>query len=147
MTPDEGALPDMSADTALFGLLIGFADGADGQAELSCQFKVRRKAVAIGQPTVSDVPLQSTDQAELARPLGREFPRPARICRKPGAANGQYVITPEMRPGFVEALPVSKSHGIGPATCAKMNAIGRYTASTSAISRSTLQANFGKAGA
>jgi DNA polymerase-4 len=30
--------------------------------------------------------------------------------RKP---NGQYVITPEMVPAFVEALPVGKFHGIG----------------------------------
>jgi hypothetical protein len=55
--------------------------------------------------------------------------------RKP---NGQYVITPEMGPAFVEALPVGKFHGIGPATSAKMNALGLYTpASTCAISRST----------
>ena len=33
--------------------------------------------------------------------------------RKP---NGQYVITPEMGPAFVENLPVGKFHGIGPAT-------------------------------
>ena len=38
--------------------------------------------------------------------------------RKP---NGQYVITPEMGPAFVETLPVGKFHGIGPATSAKMN--------------------------
>lgn len=38
--------------------------------------------------------------------------------RKP---HGQYVITPEMGPAFVENLPVGKFHGIGPATSAKMN--------------------------
>src|SRR6202012_5040623 len=41
--------------------------------------------------------------------------------RKP---NGQYVISPEMGPAFVETLPVGKFHGIGPATSAKMNAYG-----------------------
>ena len=35
--------------------------------------------------------------------------------------------TPEMGPGFVEALPVGKFHGIGPATSAKMNSLGLYT--------------------
>jgi hypothetical protein len=40
--------------------------------------------------------------------------------RKP---NGQYVITPEKGPAFVETLPVGKFHGIGPATSAKMNAL------------------------
>jgi DNA polymerase IV len=44
--------------------------------------------------------------------------------RKP---NGQYVITPEMGPAFVENLPVGKFHGIGPATSAKMNSLGLYT--------------------
>jgi nucleotidyltransferase/DNA polymerase involved in DNA repair len=44
--------------------------------------------------------------------------------RKP---NGQYVITPEMGPAFVEALPVGKFHCIGPATSAKMNSLGLHT--------------------
>src|SRR6202165_3245187 len=37
--------------------------------------------------------------------------------RKP---HGQYVISPEMGPAFVESLPVGKFHGIGPATEAKL---------------------------
>src|SRR6267154_3799127 len=44
--------------------------------------------------------------------------------RKP---NGQYVITPEMGPAFVEALPVGKFHGIGPATAARLQAFGIQT--------------------
>jgi DNA polymerase-4 len=64
--------------------------------------------------------------------------------RKP---NGQYVITPEMGPAFVEALPVSKFHGIGPATSAKMNALGLYTGlDMRNQSLEFMQTNFGKAG-
>jgi DNA polymerase-4 len=64
--------------------------------------------------------------------------------RKP---NGQYVITPEMGPAFVEALPVDKFHGIGPATSAKMNALGLYTGlDMRNQSLEFMQANFGKAG-
>jgi DNA polymerase IV len=64
--------------------------------------------------------------------------------RKP---NGQYVITPAMGPAFVEALPVGKFHGIGPATSAKMNAIGLYTGlDMRNQSLEFMQANFGKAG-
>ncbi len=65
--------------------------------------------------------------------------------RKP---NGQYVITPETGPAFVEALPVGKFHGIGPATSARMNALGIFTGLD--MRNQTLefmQANFGKSGA
>jgi DNA polymerase IV len=65
--------------------------------------------------------------------------------RKP---NGQYVITPEMGPAFVETLPVGKFHGIGPATSAKMNSLGLYTGlDMRNQSLDFMQANFGKAGA
>jgi DNA polymerase IV len=65
--------------------------------------------------------------------------------RKP---NGQFVITPEMGPAFVESLAVGKFHGIGPATSAKMNSLGLYTGLD--IRNQTMdfmQAHFGKAGA
>jgi DNA polymerase-4 len=64
--------------------------------------------------------------------------------RKP---NGQYVITPEMGPDFVETLPVGKFHGIGPATAEKLNSFGIYTGLD--IRNQTLaflEANFGKSG-
>jgi DNA polymerase IV len=65
--------------------------------------------------------------------------------RKP---NGQYVITPEMGPAFVEKLPVGKFHGIGPATSTKMNSLGLFTGlDIRNQSLEFMQANFGKAGA
>jgi DNA polymerase-4 len=65
--------------------------------------------------------------------------------RKP---NGQYVITPEMGPTFVEALPVGKFHGVGPATSAKMNSLGLHTGlDMRSQTLEFMQANFGKAGA
>src|SRR5471030_2728514 len=65
--------------------------------------------------------------------------------RKP---NGQYVINPDMGPAFVEALPVGKFHGIGPATSAKMNALGLYTGlDMRNQSLDFMQATFGKVGA
>jgi DNA polymerase-4 len=64
--------------------------------------------------------------------------------RKP---NGQFVITPEMGPAFVETLPVGKFHGIGPATSAKMNSLGLRTGlDMRNPSIEFMQANFGKAG-
>src|ERR1700754_4378667 len=64
--------------------------------------------------------------------------------RKP---DGQYVITPEMGPAFVEGLSVGKFHGIGPATASKMNALGLQTGLD--MRNQTLefmQAYFGKSG-
>jgi DNA polymerase-4 len=64
--------------------------------------------------------------------------------RKP---NGQYVISPEMGPIFVETLPVSKFHGIGPATAARLDGFGIRTGlDLRNQSLAFLQANFGKAG-
>src|SRR3954469_7979826 len=72
------------------------------------------------------------------------WPSFASDYRKP---NGQYVITPEMGPAFVEALPVGKFHGIGPATSAKMNALGLHTGlDMRNQSLEFMQTNFGKAG-
>ena len=44
--------------------------------------------------------------------------------RKP---NGQFVITPKNGPAFVEALPVKKFHGVGPATAERMKRHGIET--------------------
>ncbi len=64
--------------------------------------------------------------------------------RKP---NGQFVITPEMGPGFVAALPVARFHGVGPATAAKMERLGiRTGADLRAWSLERLVRHFGKAG-
>src|SRR5262245_10191343 len=41
--------------------------------------------------------------------------------RKP---DGLFVITPEMGPSFVEALPVERFHGVGPATAARLKELG-----------------------
>jgi DNA polymerase-4 len=65
--------------------------------------------------------------------------------RKP---DGLFVITPKMGPAFVEALPVVKFHGVGPATAAKMNKLGIETGlDLKAQSMPFLQQHFGKAGA
>ena len=41
--------------------------------------------------------------------------------RKP---DGLFIITPAMGPTFIEALPVERFHGVGPATAAKMKELG-----------------------
>ena len=64
--------------------------------------------------------------------------------RKP---DGIFVITPRMGPGFVEALPVRKFHGVGPATAARMEALGIHTGADLKLRGvEELRAHFGKAG-
>jgi DNA polymerase-4 len=64
--------------------------------------------------------------------------------RKP---DGLFVITPKMGPEFVEALPVRKFHGVGPATAKKMERLGIKTGlDLRAQTQIFLQQHFGKAG-
>ena len=44
--------------------------------------------------------------------------------RKP---NGQFAVTPDMGAAWVETLPVSRFHGVGPVTAAKMKRLGIET--------------------
>ena len=44
--------------------------------------------------------------------------------RKP---NGQFVVTPDMALAWLETLPVSRLHGVGPVTAAKMKRLGIET--------------------
>src|SRR6202011_4188949 len=65
--------------------------------------------------------------------------------RKP---NGQFGITPELRPDFIASLPIAKFHGVGPVTAAKMQRLGiRTGADLRMVSLAFLQQRFGKAAA
>jgi DNA polymerase-4 len=61
--------------------------------------------------------------------------------------NGQAVITPKNGPAFVEALPVKKFHGVGPATAERMRKHGIETGlDLKQKSLGFLQEHFGKSG-
>ncbi|WP_145643532.1 DNA polymerase IV [Neorhizobium alkalisoli] len=61
--------------------------------------------------------------------------------------NGQAVITPKHGPAFVEALPVKKFHGVGPATAERMKRHGIETgADLKSRSLQFLTEHFGKSG-
>jgi DNA polymerase-4 len=64
--------------------------------------------------------------------------------RKP---DGLFVITPKNGPAFVEALPVKKFHGVGPATAEKMRRLGIDTGfDLKEKPLPFLQQHFGKSG-
>lgn len=61
--------------------------------------------------------------------------------------NGQAVITPKNGAAFVEALPVKKFHGVGPATAERMRKYGIETGlDLKSKSLAFLQEHFGKSG-
>ena len=63
--------------------------------------------------------------------------------RKP---NGQFAVTPDMGGAWVETLPVSRFHGVGPVTAAKMKRLGIDSgADLRAQSLAFLQRHFGSA--
>jgi DNA polymerase-4 len=71
----------------------------------------------------------------------------AKLASDLNKPDGQAVITPKHGPAFVEALPVKKFHGVGPATAERMLAHGIATgADLKAKSLVFLQQHFGKSG-
>ena len=71
----------------------------------------------------------------------------AKLASDHNKPDGLFVITPNMGPAFVEALPVDKFHGVGPATTAKMNRLGIETGlDLRAQTKSFLHQHFGKSG-
>ena len=51
----------------------------------------------------------------------------AKLASDQNKPDGLFVITPRMGPAFVEALPVGRFHGVGPATEARMHRLGIRT--------------------
>lgn len=71
----------------------------------------------------------------------------AKLASDQDKPDGLFVIRPEAGEAFVQSLPVRRIHGIGPATTARMSALGIETgADLRAWSREALVERFGKAG-
>ena len=65
----------------------------------------------------------------------------ARMACDLNKPNGQAVITPRMGPSFVEAVPVKKFHGVGPATAEKMHRLRHIEGKVRRLSADHAQPN------
>ncbi|MFO1434107.1 MAG: DNA polymerase IV [Candidatus Competibacteraceae bacterium] len=71
----------------------------------------------------------------------------AKLASDLNKPDGLYLITPEAGPAFVESLPIERFHGVGPATAARMKALGIHTGrDLQAWSEARLRQVFGKLG-
>jgi DNA polymerase-4 len=72
----------------------------------------------------------------------------AKLASDQNKPDGLFVITPKQGPAFVETLPVTKFHGVGPATADRMRRLGIETGrDLKACPQGFLEDHFGKAGA
>ena len=104
----------------------------------------RGSATAIAEEIRAAIRLETGLTASAGVSYNKFLAKLASDYRKP---DGLFVITPSMGPAFIEALPVSKFHGVGPVTAAKMNKLGIHAGlDLKRQTREFLKAEFGKAG-
>jgi DNA polymerase-4 len=104
--------------------------------------------IALATDIAKDIRARIKQETGLTASAGvsynKFFAKLASDHRKP---DGLFVITPRMGPAFVEALPIGRFHGVGPATEARMLHHGIATgADLREKSLAFLQEHFGKAG-
>jgi len=107
------------------------------------------KGMAVATDIASEIRARIKEATGLNASAGISYNKfLAKMASDLNKPNGQAVITPKHGPGFVESLPVKKFHGVGPATAAKMAALGIQTgADLKEKSREFLAQHFGKSGA
>ena len=107
-----------------------------------------QKGISCATQVAQEIRARIREQSRLTASAGVSYNKfLAKLASDQCKPDGLFVITPAMGPTFVEALPVRKFHGIGPATAMKMNQLGIFTGrDIKGRSLSFLQERFGKAG-
>src|SRR6202048_298751 len=108
-----------------------------------------RRGLPTASATAQEIRARGLEETGLTASAGVSYnkflAKLASGYRKP---NGQFVITPEVGPAFIAALPVAKFHGVGPVTASKMQRLGIETgADLRAKPLSFLQQHFGTSAA
>jgi DNA polymerase-4 len=107
------------------------------------------KGIASATEIAEQIRAKIRDATQLTASAGVSYNKfLAKLASDHRKPDGLFVITPRMGLSFVEDLPVSKFHGIGPATTAKMNRLGIHTGrDLRSRTMAFLEAQFGKSGA
>ena len=112
--------------------------------DVTCTIGDKGSATAIAREIKARIRTETGLTASAGVSYNKFLAKLASDHRKP---DGLFVITPAMGPIFVETLAIGKFHGVGPATAAKMAAMGIHTgADLRRQSQQALTARFGKAG-
>src|SRR5580704_17846461 len=107
------------------------------------------KGISLATQIAEEIRARIRAETELTASAGVSYNKfLAKLASDHRKPDGLFVITPKTGPSFVEALPVRKFHGIGPATARKMAQLGIETGlDLKGQTEGFLQHHFGKAGA
>jgi DNA polymerase IV len=87
-----------------------------------------RRGIATAWATAKEIRARIFEETGLTASAGISYNRfLAKLASDHRKPNGQFAVTPEMGEAWVEGLPVSKFHGVGPVTAAKMKRLGIET--------------------
>jgi DNA polymerase-4 len=108
-----------------------------------------RRGLSTATATAKEIRARIFDETGLTASAGISYNKfLAKLASAERKPNGQFVITPELGPDFIAALPVARFHGVGPVTAKKMQRLGIETgADLRAKSLAFLQPHFGKSAA
>src|SRR5690348_15915693 len=106
------------------------------------------KGISLATEIAEEIRARIRAETELTASAGVSYNKfLAKLASDHRKPDGLFVITPSMGPAFVETLPVSQFHGVGPATAARMQALGIHTGlDLRHQSLAFLCQHFGKAG-
>lgn len=108
-----------------------------------------RRGIATAWATAKEIRARILDDTGLTASAGISYNKfLAKLASDHRKPNGQFAVTPEMGPGWVETLPVARFHGVGPVTARRMHALGIETgADLRACSLAFLAEHFGSSAA
>lgn len=87
-----------------------------------------RRGIATAWETAKDIRARIFIETGLTASAGVSYNKfLAKLASDQRKPNGQFAVTPDMGAAWVETLPVSSFHGIGPVTAAKMKRLGIQT--------------------